>query len=234
MTVLIVDDDRAVRRTYVRMLERYHVLEAESGTAALEVMEQTLPSIAIVDWKMPGLCGGDLLSLMNSRWPHIPLVVITGYSDEEKAVAAVEYAQAYLRKPFATEALLEAVDRILKGAGQGGGRLSSEVHVRGDIAVSRSRCEVRIRGGRRIPLTTTEFSVLHALLARAGEVVAYRELARAVVAREAFTRYEGAEICKHHISTLRRKIEINAARPRYIRTIYRRGYMLVPGGKSKS
>lgn len=230
-TVLIVDDDDLVRRRCAHVLrERYRVLEAEDGTAALESVEGELPDIIVLDWNMPGLSGAGLLQLLGTRWPHIPVVVITGYSDEEKAISAVEYAQGYLRKPFGNAELCDTVARVLEQCRRREGEPPPESHPRGDIAVSRLRCEVRIRGGEPIRLTATEYALLNALLARSGEVVPYRDLARAVVGREIDTRHQAAEICKHHVSSLRRKIEGNDGAPHYIRTIYRRGYMLLPNG----
>ncbi len=113
--ILLVDDDADLRElcSYILANAGYQVDSVGDGEAALEHLENGSFELGLFDWHLPGLAGKSLLEVVGWRWPELPIVIMTGYSDEDKAVVAVEYAQAYLRKPFDKQQLLDTVGRVM-------------------------------------------------------------------------------------------------------------------------
>jgi len=245
--ILFVDDDPDLRVLCQAMLESagYGVETAADGIEALDALEQISFALAILDWKLPKLGGQSLLETVAWRWPDLPLIVVTGYSDEDKAVAAVEYAQAYLRKPFDKQALLNAVGRVIHRAGvlrsgeyavssqrsSSPARLGAEqLDEANTLQVNPLRCEARIGDAPPVPLTATEYAVLNHLYVHADHVVPHQAIAR-VLSDRPLSAKESAALCKHHIRALRTKLEPDPTRPVYIKTVWGRGYRLVPAGE---
>ncbi len=111
--VLVVDDEEALRKGLARILSGRgcEVTTAESGRAALEVLQTTRPDVLLSDLFMPGLTGLQLLEETKRRWPEVEVVLMTAYADVDTAVAAVKGgAYDFLTKPFASnEAVVLAV-----------------------------------------------------------------------------------------------------------------------------
>lgn len=229
------------------MRHGYEVDAVADGESALGRLERQVYQLALLDWHLPGLAGLSLLEAVCWRWPELPVIIITGYSDEDKAVAAVEYAQAYLRKPFERQALLDTVGRVLHRASTlrtgefavarrpdnsgGGGAEAPAVRPQecGAVEINPLRCEARIGDGPAVPLTATEYAVLNHLYLHAGEVVPHKALAR-LFSSSPLSAKESAALCKHHIRALRTKLEPDPARPIFIRTVWGQGYRLLPNG----
>ena len=118
--VLVVDDEPDIRRVVRLMLEKagYDVLEAEDGQAAIEVIntgENRLMFDAVVcDIRMPKIDGLFTMAYLRNQFPHVPVVVLTGFPDTEMAVACLcEGAVDYLVKPVDGEQLRSAVSRAM-------------------------------------------------------------------------------------------------------------------------
>lgn len=115
--VVIVDDDPLIREPFRQYLENlgYRVTTADSVDAALVVLSSGLPDLVISDLLMPGRNGLELLAEIQSRYSGLPVIMMTGQGSVEGAVTAIRSgASDYLLKPFSFEALLFAVERILK------------------------------------------------------------------------------------------------------------------------
>jgi DNA-binding response OmpR family regulator/nitrogen-specific signal transduction histidine kinase len=99
--ILLIDDDVDVRETLNEMLLElgYAVKVAESGTAGLELLQQSRPDLVLLDFAMPQLSGAEVATLIRSDWPELPIIFISGYADTQALAAAVGTA-ALLRKPF--------------------------------------------------------------------------------------------------------------------------------------
>ncbi|HEY1637056.1 MAG TPA: response regulator [Rhizomicrobium sp.] len=114
-TILLVDDDRAVRDVTAAMLRElgYSVLEAGSGGAALDIVEREREiDLAVVDFAMPGMNGVEVAREARARRPNLPVLFITGFADRA-AVAGVD-ADHILGKPFADQELAEKVQHALR------------------------------------------------------------------------------------------------------------------------
>jgi CheY-like chemotaxis protein len=120
-TVLVVDDESAVRTITARTLERggFRVLQAGTGADALKLVDRHgPPDLVLTDLSMPGLGGAELARRLRERWPALPVLFMSGFSAEELVrrggiVADVEMIQ----KPFTPARLLEWVDAALSRAG---------------------------------------------------------------------------------------------------------------------
>jgi UDP-3-O-[3-hydroxymyristoyl] N-acetylglucosamine deacetylase len=115
-TILVVDDEEKIRQTLRGVLadEGFDVLEAENGRAALDVLSQQVPRLAIVDIWMPEIDGIELVQRMRAQAPQLPIIVISGHGTIETAVKVIRLgAFDFLEKPFQLDALLRVVGRAL-------------------------------------------------------------------------------------------------------------------------
>jgi CheY-like chemotaxis protein len=115
LTILVVDDIPEVRAMLVRALERlgYGTQQAPEGEAALALCEQQMPDIVLTDIRLPGTDGLTLTQRIRQRWPECPVVVMTGHSDEDSAIAALKSGACdYLKKPIDLTDLKTALDGV--------------------------------------------------------------------------------------------------------------------------
>jgi two-component system cell cycle sensor histidine kinase/response regulator CckA len=117
-SVLVVDDEIAVRRFAVRVLERegYVVVEARDGVEALEVIKQgsTLIEVVVSDIVMPRLNGVELMQSLFGSHPDLPVILMSGYATGALAELGIAAPCAILPKPFPSERLLEEVRRCIR------------------------------------------------------------------------------------------------------------------------
>ena len=111
--ILIVDDEEVVRRSHLRSLESAgcNAQVAGDGTEAIRVMEQQPFDVILLDLRMPGLDGMDVLKTIKERWPDSEVVVITGYPTIESAKESVRLgAFNYLAKPVGPDDVIKAAN----------------------------------------------------------------------------------------------------------------------------
>ena len=114
--ILIVDDDDAVRLSYLRSLAgaRYSVQAAWDGTEALRAMEQQPFDVILLDLRMPGMDGMSVLKAIKERWPESEVVIITGYPSLETVKEAVQLGACdYLSKPVGPHEVIHAANGAL-------------------------------------------------------------------------------------------------------------------------
>jgi UDP-3-O-acyl N-acetylglucosamine deacetylase len=130
-TILVVDDEAKIRSTLCGVLtdEGFHVVEAENGRTALELLGEASPQLAIVDIWMPEMDGIELVRRMRATAPTVPIIVISGHGTIETAVRVIRLgAFDFLEKPFELDALLKVVGRALgNGAQEPGDAVASPV-----------------------------------------------------------------------------------------------------------
>jgi two-component system, NtrC family, response regulator HydG len=116
-TVLIIDDDRDMCLLLKRFLTRhgYEVLEAYNGKKALEILESTEPSLVMCDFRLEDMEGNVLLGKIKERYPHLPVIIITGYSDIKIAVEVMKMgAYDYITKPLFPDEILVTIKKALE------------------------------------------------------------------------------------------------------------------------
>jgi CheY-like chemotaxis protein len=114
--IVVVDDDALVRSLLRATLspDEFDVAEAADGRTALKLTEATMASLVLLDWHMPGRSGADVLAELKTRFPALPVLVITADKDPRlRKLAERLGADAFLRKPFSPLQLLEVVERLL-------------------------------------------------------------------------------------------------------------------------
>ena len=115
-SILIVDDEEVVRHSHLRSLAETgcHAEAAEDGQQAIRVMEQHPFDVVLLDLRMTGLDGMDVLKTIKERWPDSEVVVITGYTTIETAKEAVRLgAQNYIAKPVGPDDVIKAANEAM-------------------------------------------------------------------------------------------------------------------------
>jgi len=222
--VLVVDDEPAIRRfLHVSLAARgYVVLEAENGQEAVASITAQRPDIVILDLVLPDLDGVQVTRMVRA-WTQVPVIILSVRGQEEDKIAALDAgADDYVTKPFGIGELLARMRVALRRAAQVGGE---PVFTSGDLTVDLAHRQVTL-SGREVSLTPTEYDLLRALVAHAGQVLTHRHLLRQVWGPG----YElETHILRVNISNLRRKIEPDVMRPHYILTEPGVGYRLRAG-----
>src|SRR3982751_6132754 len=121
-TILIIDDDRDMCLLLKRFLTRhgYEVLESYNGKKALELLESTEPSLVMCDFRLEDMEGNVLLGKIKERYPHLPVIIITGYSDIKIAVEVMKMgAYDYITKPLFPDEILVTIKKALEDASKG-------------------------------------------------------------------------------------------------------------------
>ncbi|MCZ7543312.1 MAG: response regulator [Anaerolineae bacterium] len=220
--VLVVDDDRAIRRFLRTALgaHGYVVFEAENGQQALRDVVAHRPDVIILDLGLPDLEGVDVTRRLR-EWSQVPIIILSVREYEEDKIAALDAgADDYLTKPFGVGELMARLRVALRHA-------ISQVDdaaqfVLGDLRVDLARRVVEVRG-LEVQLTPTEYSLLSMLIKHAGKVLTHRQLLHEVWGPG----YQGEKhLLRVNISNLRSKLEVEPARPQYILTEPGVGYRL--------
>jgi DNA-binding response OmpR family regulator len=219
-TILVVDDEPKIVQLARDYLEHagFAVLTAAYGKAAVTVAQSRRPDLVVLDLGLPGLDGLDVTRELR-RDSTIPIVMLTARDDELDKLLGLELgADDYLTKPFSPRELVARVRAVLRRAERP--RDAAETIRVGDVVldVPRMRTEV---AGTAVELTPTEFQLLATLAARPGRIFTRSQLLDALHG-VAFETYERA--IDSHIKNLRRKLEPDPRRPRYVLTVYGVGY----------
>ena len=213
--VLIVDDEPQVLRLLrTALTERgYDVATAGNGEEALASLEHRLADVVILDLVMPGLSGLDVCRIVRER-SAVPIIVLSARGDEHDKVRALDLgADDYLTKPFGMEELLARIRVALRHSVDGGGRTDA-IFRSGDLRIDFERRQVW-RGEEEVRLTPTEYELLKYLVQHADKALTHGMILRAVWGPE----YGGeSQYLRVYIPQLRRKIESDPTRPRYIVT----------------
>ena len=118
-TILIIDDDRDMCLLLKRFLTRngYEVLESYNGKKALELLDTTEPSLVMCDFRLEDMEGNILLGKIKEKYPHLPVIIITGYSDIKIAVEVMKMgAYDYITKPLFPDEILITIKKALEAA----------------------------------------------------------------------------------------------------------------------
>jgi DNA-binding response OmpR family regulator len=220
--LLLVDDDPTLLSVLARRMARegYEVLTAPSGAQALTQLEQRWPSLLIVDLMMPGMDGFELCARVK-RIADLPIIVLSAVDASEAKVRALEdYAEDYITKPFDPEELVARVQRVLKRSATGH---SQVVLDGGDLQIDLTGRRVTRPGGT-FPLTPTEVRLLHVMIAQMDRTVPTDTILNRV-----WSESDGADPSYVWVTIrrLRRKVEVDADRPRFLVTERGVGYKLV-------
>ena len=219
-TVLVVDDEPKIVQLARDYLEHagFAVLTAGDGPSALHAARARQPDLVVLDLGLPGLDGLEVIRSIRSGG-STPIVVVTARDTELDKLLGLELgADDYVTKPFSPRELVARVRAVLRRSERAAApRDRIEV---GDLALDVPRLRASV-AGRPIDLTPTEFSLLATMAREPGRVFTRSQLLDAVHG-VAFDSYERA--IDAHVKNLRRKLEPEPSRPRYVLTVYGVGY----------
>ncbi len=224
-TILIVEDEHAVARgiQYALQQEGYTVLLAPSGEEGLEIAVGQAPDLVVLDVRLPGIDGFEVLRRLRAAGSKSPVLMLTARDDEVDKVIGLELgADDYMTKPFGLRELLSRVKALLRRAyGDLADAVGGRVIRHDDLVIDLERRRVQ-RGARRISLTPHEFEILRHLASRPGRVYTRSELLELLRDYEALDQDE--KTINVHVSHLRDKIEDDPSRPVFVQTIRGVGY----------
>ena len=223
--ILIIDDERSVHDVARAYLERegYEVLSAIGGRDGLALAHALPPRLVLLDLMLPDLSGYEVCAELR-RDSDVAIVMLTAKSTEDDRIRGLDLgADDYLVKPFSPRELVARVRALLRRTGER--RAAGDPALRldgGRLCLDPERHHA-LEDGRPVELTPSEFKLLLALARSPGRVFSRFELINRVQGHD----YDGYEsTIDAHVKTLRRKIEPDAARPRWVQTVHGVGYRL--------
>jgi len=222
MKVLVVEDDRLVAQFLQRGLEEQgmQVDVVGDGREALERGADPTLDLILLDLRLPGLPGPEVLRTLRDRGVATPVLILTAQDAVESKVQALRMgADDYVTKPFAFEELLARVEAV----GRRPKAIAPPVLSVGDLQVDTGSREVR-RGGRLVDVTPKEFAVLLYLARNQGRV-----MSRTLITEYAWGYHfdPGTNVVDVVINRLRKKVDQGAGR-RLIHTVRGVGYVMKP------
>ena len=212
--VLIVDDEASILATMAPLLRSrgYEVTTALSGNACLDTVARLGPDLIILDLGLPDMDGVEVCRLIRDGG-STPILVLSARGAEADKVGALDAgADDYVTKPFSSEELLARIRVALRRVDAS--PATAGPIVRGDLVIDRDRHSVS-RGGEKLRLTPKEFELLVFLAQHPGRVLTHRTILKAIWGPHAVDQPEHLRVL---LGSLRKKLEPDPARPRYIIT----------------
>lgn len=222
-TILIVDDDREIRELIRLYLENegFNVLEAQTGSEALELVERVSADLIVLDRMMPGMDGIEVCMRLRER-NQMPVIMLTAKTEDMDKIEGLSIgADDYVTKPFNPLELVARIKaqlrrtRILRSDVE-----MAEVIQLQHLTINPERRQVLV-GEKPVRLTPREFDILHLLVRRPGVVFPSEEIYEQVWGEPMLT---NANTVMVHIRKIREKVEQNPHRPTVIQTVWGVGY----------
>jgi two-component system KDP operon response regulator KdpE len=227
-SVLVIDDEPPILRTLrINLTARdYRVSTAATGREGLAAMASERPDVVIVDLGLPDMDGVDVVRGIRG-WSSAPIIVLSARDQEPQKVAALDAgADDYVTKPFGMNELLARLRAAVRRATPDD---SAPVVTTPHFVVDLARKQVTKAAGERVRLTPTEWQLLEVLVRHPDRLVTARQLLQAVWG----PRYETeTNYLRVFMAQLRRKLEPEPARPRYLITEPGMGYRFSPTGQA--
>lgn len=222
--ILVVDDDPAIIRLLCTNLKArgYKVSTAMDGEESLEAVEKDFVDLIILDLMMPKIDGVEVCRRIR-EWSNVPIVVLSARGDEKDKVKCLELgADDYLTKPFGIAELMARIKTALRHSDTSGVAAAPANFNCGDLEINFAMRRVTV-GGKEVKLTPTEYAVLQHLAVNTNKVLTHSMLLQGVWGSEYSSEKEYLRV---FIGRLRKKIESDYKKPRYILTVPGVGYHL--------
>jgi two-component system, OmpR family, KDP operon response regulator KdpE len=224
--ILVVDDEPQIRRVMRTALTTagYEVSDARSGEEAVEQLGDEKFDLILLDVNLPGMSGLEACRVIrhDTLVPDVPIIMLTVRNAEKDIVAALDAgADDYVVKPFGTPELLARIRAALRRAPLPQDSAPLRISLK-DVEVDFVTRQVTVRG-RNVRLTPKEFDLLRYLVIHPNKVIAHRELLQAIWGPDYG---DEVEYLRVFVNQLRKKIEPQPAKPRYLLTEPWVGYRL--------
>jgi DNA-binding response OmpR family regulator len=217
--ILVVEDDMQISRTLRDYLEvaGFDVTVVGDGSAAIASFRGDHPDLMVLDLGLPSVDGLDVAREVR-RASTTPIIMLTARGEESDRIVGLELgADDYLVKPFSPKELVARVRAVLRRTG---GTVGAEVLRASDVEVDLPKMRAKVAGSG-VDLTPTEFQLLATMIREPGRVFTRSQLQDGLhgVSIESYDR-----AIDTHVKNLRRKIEPEPGRPRYVLTVHGVGY----------
>jgi two-component system, OmpR family, KDP operon response regulator KdpE len=222
-TILVVDDEPQIRRVMLTTLTShgYSVIEAASGEEALGKIRTERPDLILLDVNMPGISGLETCAEIRTS-SDVPIIMLTIRNSERDKVEALDAgADDYVVKPFGVQELMARIRAALRRSSPGD---ATPAFASDDLRIDFEKRVVSVKD-RPVRLTPKEFELLRHLVANRGKALGHRRLLQAVWGPDYG---EETEYLRVFINQLRKKIEPDPHKPRYIHTEPWVGYRFDP------
>ena len=222
--ILVVDDDPAILRLLCTNLKArdYNVSMAIDGEEALEAVDGDFVDLIILDIMMPKIDGVEVCRRIR-EWSNVPIIVLSARGDEKNKVKCLELgADDYLTKPFCIAELMARIKTALRHSDTSKAAPGQLNFTFEDLEINFAMRRVTV-SGREVKLTPTEYAVLQHLAVNANKVLTHGMLLQNVWGSEYSSEKEYLRV---FIGRLRKKLEPDPQKPRYILTIPGVGYHL--------
>ena len=221
---LLIEDETQIRR-FLRIAlksQGFYLTEAATGEEGLVAAATQQPDIIILDLGLPDMDGSEIIRRVR-EWSTVPIIVLSARGQERDKIAALDLgADDYVAKPFAVGELLARMRVALRHAVRTADDSPEPVFSVGELRMDLAKRQVWV-GGREVHLTPIEYRLLATLVKHAGRVLTHRQLLIEVWGPN---QTEQAHYLRVFTAQLRRKLETDPARPRYILTEPGVGYRL--------
>jgi len=229
--ILVVEDDGQIRR-FLRAglnVQGYELIESETGERGLAEAAIRPPDLVILDLGLPDIDGVEVVRRLR-EWSQAPILILSARSREADKIDALDAgADDYLTKPFGMGELLARIRVALRHRANAAGEASS-VFSAGPLSVDLAARRVQVDGVE-VHLTPIEYRLLGALVHNADKVVTHRQLLKEVWGPAYVDR---SHYLRVHMAALRRKLETDPTRPRFLLTEAGVGYRLLTDSESRT
>ena len=223
LKALLIDDDAKLGNLLSNYLTKFEIElnSTTEPTLALDLIAEHEPDLIILDVMMPKMDGFEVCSGIRKQY-KIPIIMLSARGESFDRVKGLDLgADDYMAKPFEPRELVARIHSLLR-------RVSDEDHYIQDIfEVNTINREISI-DGQMLSLTNMEFELLELLLANPGTLFSRDDILKHLRGIEAKIFSRSIDIL---ISRLRQKIETNPKEPKFIKTIWGKGYMFLPRNK---
>ncbi|MCA9386736.1 response regulator transcription factor [Candidatus Dojkabacteria bacterium] len=217
MKILVVEDEDTIREVEKAYLSRagFSVDEASDGKSALELFSKNKYDLIVLDLNLPEIDGINVCKEIR-KLSQVPVIMVTARVEEIDEIIGLEIgADDYIKKPFSPSVLIARVQSILRRTGH-------EVIETGGLSIDPERMIIAIKG-KEIELTTTQFNILYTLAKRPGKVFTRSEILDyaydETLPNDVLDRTVDA-----HVKSIRKAIEPNPKKPKYLLTVIGKGY----------
>ena len=224
LRVLLIEDDATIRRYLKATLssQGYDLTEAQTGRDGLALAASSVPDLILLDLGLPDIDGMEIIKQVR-EWSSLPIIIISARGQERDKIAGLDAgADDYLTKPFGTGELLARIRSAQRRVAHAQGDITNPVITIGDLKIDLDRRQV-FREEVEIRLTPIEYKFFSVLIKYMGKVVTHSLLLREVWG-PSFTGQN--HYLRIFILQLRRKLEKDPTRPRYIITEPGVGYRM--------
>jgi len=217
LTVLVIDDEPQIRRIVRTALQgpTTRVVEAKDGGSALDLAATERPQLVVLDLGLPDMSGVAVCAALR-EWTRAPILVLSArHSDAEKVALLDAGADDYVTKPFSTTELQARVRALLRRTARSETADADTRIESGDLVIDLVARTLTVRG-EYVHVTRTEWEVLRALATQGGRTLTHQQLFRQVWSGRTYG--DAQQYLRVQVAHLRRKIEADVVRPRYIVT----------------